>query len=390
MTEDERATVKTSTERILTTHVGSLPRPQYVVDQLFAQDRGETYDPDAFDAAMTRAVREAVEKQIAAGVDIVSDGEMSKISYATYIRHRLTGFEIADVPRATPKDLDDFPAFKERLAQQGGTPKYHRPVVRGAIAIKDLTPLEKDIANLKQALEGSEAADGFMNAASPGVIAVFQPNEFYPDDDAYLQALADVMRVEYERIVESGLILQVDCPDLAMGRHIRFRDADTETFKRAARRQVEALNYALQNVPADRVRMHLCWGNYEGPHTHDIDLVEIIDIVLSAKPQAIQFEAANPRHAHEWQVWAEANIPDDKILIPGVLDTTTNFVEHPDLVAQRIMHFTDIVGRERVIAGTDCGFGTFAGFGAVHPDIAYAKLGSLAEGARRASRKLWG
>lgn len=390
MTEDERATVKISTERILTTHVGSLPRPQYVVDQLFAQDRGEAYDPDAFDAAMTRAVREAVEKQIAAGVDIVSDGEMSKISYATYIRHRLTGFEIADVPRATPKDLDDFPAFKERLAQQGGTPKYHRPVVRGAIAIKDLTPLEKDIANLKQALAETGAAEGFMNAASPGVIAVFQPNEFYPDDDAYLQALADVMKVEYERIVESGLILQVDCPDLAMGRHIRFRDADTETFKRAARRQVEALNYALQNVPADRVRMHLCWGNYEGPHTHDIDLVEIIDIVLSAKPQAIQFEAANPRHAHEWEVWAEANIPDDKILIPGVLDTTTNFVEHPDLVAQRIMHFTDIVGRERVIAGTDCGFGTFAGFGAVHPDIAYAKLGSLAEGARRASRKLWG
>lgn len=382
--------MKTSTERILTTHVGSMPRPQYVVDQLFAQDRGEAYDPDAFDAAMTRAVREVVEKQIAAGVDIVSDGEMSKISYATYIRHRLTGFEIADVPRATPKDLDDFPAFKERLAQQGGTPKYHRPVVRGAIAIKDLTPLEKDIANLKQALtETTGATEGFMNAASPGVIAVFQPNEFYPDDDAYLQALADAMKIEYERIVESGLILQVDCPDLAMGRHIRFRDDDTETFKRAARRQVEALNYALQNVPADRVRMHLCWGNYEGPHTHDVDLVEIIDIVLSAKPQAIQFEAANPRHAHEWQVWAEANIPDDKILIPGVLDTTTNFVEHPDLVAERIMRFVNIVGRERVIAGTDCGFGTFAGFGAVHPDIAYAKLGSLAEGARRASRKLW-
>lgn len=382
--------MKTSTDRILTTHVGSMPRLQYVVDQLFAQDRGDDYDPQAFDAAMTRAVREVVAKQVAAGVDIVSDGEMSKISYATYIRHRLTGFEIADVPRATPKDLDDFPAFKERLAQQGGTPKYHRPVVRGAIAIKDLTPLEKDIANLKGALEGSDAADGFMNAASPGVIAVFQPNQYYPDDDAYMQALADVMKIEYERITESGLILQVDCPDLAMGRHIRFRDEDTETFKRAARRQVEALNYALQNVPADRVRMHLCWGNYEGPHTHDIDLVEIIDIVLSAKPQAIQFEAANPRHAHEWQVWAEANIPDDKILIPGVLDTTTNFVEHPDLVAERIKRFTDIVGRERVIAGTDCGFGTFAGFGAVHPDIAYAKLGSLAEGARRVSRKLWG
>jgi 5-methyltetrahydropteroyltriglutamate--homocysteine methyltransferase len=367
-----------------------MPRPQYVVDQLFAQDKGEAYDPHTFDAVMTRAVQEVAAKQVGAGVDIISDGEMSKISYATYIRHRLTGFEIAEVPRATPRDLDDFPAFKERLAQQGGTPKYHRPVVRGAIQIKDLTPLEKDIANLKAALATVEAVEGFMNAASPGVIAVFQPNEYYRTDDEYLQALAEVMKVEYEKITEAGLILQVDCPDLAMGRHIRFRDADTETFKRAAQRQVEALNYALENVPADRVRMHLCWGNYEGPHTHDIDLREIVDIVLRAKPQAIQFEAANPRHAHEWKVWAEVSIPDDKILIPGVLDTTTNFVEHPDLVAERIERFTNIVGRERVIAGTDCGFGTFAGFGAVHPDIAYAKLGSLAEGARRVSAKLWG
>jgi 5-methyltetrahydropteroyltriglutamate--homocysteine methyltransferase len=382
--------VKHSTERILTTHVGSMPRPQAVVDQLFAQDKNDAYDPDAFDAVMTQAVKEVAHKQVNAGVDIISDGEMSKISYATYIRHRLTGFEIADVPRATPKDLDDFPGFKERLAQQGGTPKYYRPVVRGEIKIKDLTPLEKDIANLKAALETVNAAEGFMNAASPGVIAVFQPNEYYPSDEDYLQALAEVMKIEYEKITQAGLILQVDCPDLAMGRHIRFRDADTATFKKAAQRQVEALNYALENVPADRVRMHLCWGNYEGPHTHDIDLSEIMDIVLSAKPQAIQFEAANPRHAHEWQVWAEANIPDDKILIPGVLDTTTNFVEHPDLVAERIGRFANIVGKERVIAGTDCGFGTFAGFGAVHPDIAYAKLESLAEGARRASQKLWG
>lgn len=381
--------MKISNERILTTHVGSMPRPQYVVDQLFAQDKGETYDPEAFDAVMTRAVREVAEKQVNAGVDIISDGEMSKISYATYMRHRLTGFEIADAPRATPKDLDDFPAFKQRLAEQGGTPKYHRPVVRGEIKIKDLEPLAKDIANLKAAAEASGATAAFMNAASPGVIAVFQPNEYYTNDEDYIQALAEVMKVEYEKITEAGLLLQVDCPDLAMGRHIRFRDEDTVTFKKAAQRQVEALNYALQNVPADRVRMHLCWGNYEGPHTHDVDLTEIIDIVLSAKPQAIQFEGANPRHAHEWQTWANANIPDDKILIPGVLDTTTNFVEHPDLVAERITRFANIVGKERVIAGTDCGFGTFAGFGAVHPDIAYAKLESLAEGARRASEKLW-
>lgn len=381
--------MKTSTERILTTHVGSMPRPQNVCDQLFAQDKGEDYDPEAFDRVMRDAVQDVAHQQKAAGVDIISDGEMSKISYATYIRHRLTGFEIAEVPRATPKDLDDFPAYKERLSQQGGTPKYHRPVVRGEIKIKDLSSLEKDIGNLKAAASACGATEAFMNAASPGVIAVFQPNEYYKNDEDYLAALAEVMRVEYEKIVQAGIVLQVDCPDLAMGRHIRFRDDDTETFKKAAHRQVEALNYALENVPADRVRIHLCWGNYEGPHTHDIDLHEIIDIVLSVKAQAVQFEASNPRHAHEWQVWTQAEIPDDKILIPGVLDTTTNYVEHPDLIAERILRFADIVGRERVIAGTDCGFGTFAGFGAVHPDIAYAKLKSLAEGARRASVKLW-
>lgn len=382
--------MKTSAERILTTHVGSLPRPQVVVDQLFAQDSGAAYDEAEFDRVMRRAVREAAEKQARAGVDVISDGEMSKISYATYIRHRLTGFEIAEVPRATPKDLDDFPAFKQRLAEAGGTPKYHRPVVRGPIKIKDLRPLEKDIANLLAAKEAAGAAEAFMNAASPGVIAVFQPNEYYQNDEDYLGALAAVMQVEYERITEAGLLLQVDCPDLAMGRHIRFRDDDTATFKKAARAQVEALNAALENVPADRVRMHLCWGNYEGPHHHDIDLHEIIDIVLAAKPQAIQFEGANPRHQHEWAVWADAKIPDDKILIPGALDTTTNFIEHPHLVAERIERYSRIVGRERVIAGTDCGFGTFAGFGAVHPDIAYAKLESLAEGARIASARLWG
>ena len=257
--------MKTSAERILTTHVGSLPRPQYVVDQLFAQDRGEAYDEAEFDRVMRRAVREAAEKQAQAGVDVISDGEMSKISYATYIRHRLTGFEIAEVPRATPKDLDDFPAFKQRLAAAGGTPKYHRPVVRGAIKIKDLRPLEKDIANLLAAKAASGAAEAFMNAASPGVIAVFQPNEYYQNDENYLAALAEVMKVEYEKITAAGLLLQVDCPDLAMGRHIRFRDEDTATFKKAARAQVEALNYALQNVPADRVRMHLCWGKLRRP-----------------------------------------------------------------------------------------------------------------------------
>ena len=381
--------MKTSTDRILTTHVGSMPRTQAVVDQLFAQDQGNEYDPAEFDRVMTAAVRQVAQKQVDAGVDIISDGEMSKISYATYIRHRFTGFEVADVPRAVPKDLDDFPAYKQRLAEAGGTPKYHRPIVSGALAVKDLSPLEKDIDNLLSAKAAAGAAEAFMNAPSPGVIAVFHPSEYYASEEDYLAALGNIMRVEYERITDAGLILQVDCPDLAMGRHIRFRDEDTATFVSAARRQVEALNAALENVPAERARMHLCWGNYEGPHHYDVDLREVIDIVLSAKPQAIQFEGANPRHQHEWEIWAEADIPDDKILIPGVLDTTTNFVEHPRLVAQRIERYSQIVGKERVIAGTDCGFGTFAGFGAVHPDIAYAKLAAMAEGARIASEKLW-
>ncbi len=381
--------MRTSTERILTTHVGSMPRPQYVVDQLFAQDADEQYDPAEFDRVMRRAVREVAKKQVDAGVDVISDGEMSKISYVTYMRHRFTGFEVAEVPRATPQDLDDFPAYKQRLADAGGTPKYHRPVVRDAITIKDLDPLEKDIANLLAAKDEAGAAEAFMNSASPGVVAGFQPNEYYATKEQYIDALADVLKVEYEKITEAGLLLQVDCPDLAMGRHILFREEGTEAFLKAARSQVEVLNYALENVPAERARLHLCWGNYEGPHHHDVDLAEIIDIVLSTKPQAIQFEASNPRHQHEWQIWAEADIPDDKILIPGTLDTTTNFIEHPQLVAERIERFANIVGRERVIAGTDCGFGTFAGFGAIHPDIAYAKLRSMAEGARIASERLW-
>ncbi len=378
-----------STDRILTTHVGSLPRSQEVVDQLFAQDRGEAYDRDAFDRIMTRAVADVVQRQRQVGIDVVSDGETSKISYATYIRHRLTGFEIGEMPRTVPKDLDDYPDYKDRLARMGGTPKYHRPICCGPIEVKDLSDLHKDIANLKVAVAAAGAAEAFMNAASPGVVAVFQPNRHYPTQEAYIGALADAMRAEYRAIVDAGLILQIDAPDLAMGRHIRFRDVDDDEFLRNAALQVEALNHALEGIPADRVRMHLCWGNYEGPHTYDIPLKKIIGIVLKAKPQAYLVEASNPRHAHEWAVWAETPIPDDKILIPGVIDSVTNFVEHPDLVAERICRFTDIVGRERVMAGTDCGFGTFAGFGAVHPDIAYAKLGSLAEGAAIASRRLW-
>ncbi len=381
--------MKRSTEYILTTHVGSLPRPQEVVDLLFAQDRGDAYDAAVFESTMQCAVSDAVAKQVAVGIAVVSDGEMSKISYATYIRHRLNGFEIGEMPRATPQDLDDFPSFKDRLAKMGGTPQYHRPICRGPITVKDLSSLHADIRHLTTAAKQHGATEAFMNAASPGVIAVFQPNEYYSDHESYLFALADAMRTEYETIVAAGLLLQIDSPDLAMGRHIKFRDADDATFLRNAELQIEALNHALANVPADRLRMHLCWGNYEGPHTHDIPLEKIVQVVLKAKPQALLIEGANPRHAHEWALWQDVQLPDDKVLVPGVIDSVSNFVEHPELVAQRIRQLAGLVGRDRVMAGTDCGFGTFAGFGAVHPDIAYAKLRTLADGAALASQELW-
>ena len=380
-------------DRILTTHVGSLPRPQRVVDQLFAQDAGQNFDRVLFDSTMREEVDNVVALQKQSRVDVVSDGEMSKISYATYIRHRLTGFELGVMPRSVPRDLDDFPDFKERLAKLGATPKYHRPLCRGPIAVKDLSGLRQDIENLRAACATHGISRAFMNSASPGVIAVFQPNEHYPSHEAYLEALADAMSTEYETIVAAGLDLQIDAPDLAMGRHIKFRDLDDAGFLRNATLQVEALNHALRKVPAERVRMHVCWGNYEGPHHHDIGLEKILALVLQAKPATVLFEGANPRHQHEWEVWAEAGkkglIPDNKILAPGVIDSVNNFIEHPRLIAQRLRTYADIVGRERVMAASDCGFGTFAGFGAVHPPIAYAKLASMAEGAEMASRELW-
>ncbi|HEX7416776.1 MAG TPA: cobalamin-independent methionine synthase II family protein, partial [Steroidobacteraceae bacterium] len=374
-----------SADRILTTHVGSLPRPQDVVDLLFAQDRGEAYDRARFEDTMRRAVGEAVRQQAKVGLDIVNDGEMSKISYATYIRHRLTGFEVGDVPRATPQDLDDYPEYRDKIAAAGATPKYFRPICRGPISVKDLEPLQQDIARLKHALAHTPAVAGFMTAVSPGTIAVFQPNEYYASHAAYLEALALAMRAEYETIVQSGLILSVDCPDLGMGRHIRFRDVDDAEFVRNAALQIEALNHALAGVPADRVRLHICWGNYEGPHTRDIPLSKVLPELLKAKPMALLIEGANPRHEHEWELWRTVKLPADKILVPGVLDTSCNFVEHPELIAQRLVRYAELVGRERVMAGTDCGFGTFAGFGAIHPSICWAKLQSLSEGARLAT-----
>ena len=385
-------------QRILTTHVGSLPRPERVVTQLFAQDSGMNYDAAEFDRTMAAEVADVVARQAKSKVDVVSDGEMSKISYATYIRHRLTGFELGEMPRAVPRDLDDFPDFKERLAKLGATPKYQRPICTGPIAVKDLSGLHKDIANL-QAACAAAAAPGqpplraFMNSASPGVIAVFQPNKYYASTELYLQALADAMATEYEAIVAAGLDLQIDAPDLAMGRHIKFRDVDDTEFLRNANLQVEALNHALRKVPAERIRMHVCWGNYEGPHHHDIGLEKILGVVLKAKPATVLFEGANPRHAHEWEVWARAGkagqIPEHKILAPGVLDTVNNFIEHPRLIAQRLLTYASIVGRDRVMAATDCGFGTFAGYGAIHPPICFAKLASMAEGAEMASKELW-
>jgi 5-methyltetrahydropteroyltriglutamate--homocysteine methyltransferase len=382
--------MKTSVDRILTTHVGSLPRQKDVLDFLFAQDRGESYDAAQFEETMRRGVQDAVRRQSEAGLDIQNDGETSKISYATYTKHRLNGFEIGNAPRATPQDLDDYPDYRDKIAAEGATPKYTRPICRGPISVKTLEPLHQDIARLKEALGASTAVEGFMSAVSPGTIAVFQPNEYYPSHGAYLEALAEAMRPEYETIVKSGLILQVDCPDLGMGRHIRFRDADDAEFLRNAGLQVEALNHALANVPADRVRLHICWGNYEGPHTRDIPLSQVLPTLFKVKPMGLLIEGANPRHEHEWELFSTHRLPDDKVLVPGVLDTTCNFVEHPELIAQRIRRYADLVGRERVMAGTDCGFGHFAGFGAVHPAICWAKMQSLAEGARLASKKLWG
>ena len=380
--------MKLSTERILTTHVGSLPRPQEVVDVLFAQDRDETLDAAQFDATVRRAVAEVVRLQVESGVDVVSDGEMGKISYSTYIRHRLTGFE-GDSPRPTPQDLDDFPDYRDRLVKEGHSATYKRPVCRGPVGVKTLEPVRQDISRLKEAVQGAGVTEAFLNAVSPGTIAVFQPNEYYPSHEAYMEALAEAMRPEYEEIVASGLLLQVDCPDLAMGRHSRFKHLDEAQFLRHAEIQVEALNLALANVPADRVRMHVCWGNYEGPHIHDIPLAKVLPILLKARPMAYLIEGANPRHEHEWEIWETYELPDGKVLVPGVIDTSCNFVEHPELVAQRLCRYADIVGRERVIAGTDCGFGTFAGFGPVHPSICWMKLKALAEGAQIASRKLW-
>ena len=375
--------------KILTSHVGSLPRTQDVVDFIFARENGEAYDKNGFAGCMTTACAETVRRQVEAGIDIVSDGETSKISYATYVKDRYTGFS-GDSPRNAPADLKQFPGFLERLANSGGTPQYARPMCTGEVTSKGQGELQADIDNLKAGMAAHGATRGFMNAASPGVISLFLQNQHYATREAYLAALADAMKEEYETIVGAGLDLQLDCPDLALSRHMLFADLSDDEFVKIAAIHLEALNHALRDIDPARVRVHICWGNYEGPHVCDIDMDKVFTTLMNTRARYVLFETSNPRHAHEWTVFRDraTEIPDDKVLVPGVVDTTTNFVEHPELVAQRIARFVNIVGAERVIAGSDCGFGTFAGFGAVDPDIAYSKLATLAEGAALASARL--
>ena len=376
-------------DRILTTHVGSLPRSEMVCDVILAREEGSG-SAELLDAVLGEAVDEMVARQIAVGIDHVSDGEFSKVSYATYIKDRLTGFS-GDSPRIVGADLDDFPEYAKSLLAANKSPlRITRPACTGHIGVKSMQPLEDDLRRLRTAVDRHKPAGAFMNAASPGVVALFQANRYYPTYAAYLEALAGAMRSEYEAIIAAGFDLQIDCPDLALGRHFIFKEQSEAAFLRHAEEQVEALNAALAGLPAERMRMHVCWGNYEGPHHHDIPLKSIIGLVLKCRPQKLLIESANPRHAHEWRVFTEVKVPDDKILVPGVIDSTVNYIEHPDLVADRIETYANIVGRERVMAGTDCGFSTFAGRSLVDPKICFAKLGSLVEGARIASKRLWG
>jgi 5-methyltetrahydropteroyltriglutamate--homocysteine methyltransferase len=394
--------MKHSIDRILTTHVGSLPRPPDLLQFLEAREAGRAFDQPAFDACLATAVRDIVGRQVASGIDSVCDGELGKISYTFYVRHRLSGitaFRGGDNDRppqsAAHRDLLDHPDFMQRLNQaRGSTSWFSReavPCCTGPVAYSNRRPLETDLTNLAAACTAATPVEAFMNAASPGVLTKFVPDRYYQDEDAYVDALANALKEEYEAITKAGFILQIDAPDLGSARHNQYQHLSDDEFLRIAERNIAALNHATANIPPEAMRMHLCWGNYEGPHTHDIPLAKIFDVAMRARPAGLSFEGANPRHAHEWEDLRNAQIPDDKILIPGVIDSTTNFVEHPRLIAQRICHYADIVGRDRVIAGADCGFATFAFVNnAVAPSVVWAKLEALAEGARIASARLWG
>jgi 5-methyltetrahydropteroyltriglutamate--homocysteine methyltransferase len=379
--------MKRNTDAILTTHTGSLPRPDDLVDLLYAAENGQDVDMQALQARVRSAVADSVHQQIAAGLDIVNDGEMSKVSYSTYVNARLTGFEShVHVPRRPRPDAAAFPRYAEWNAQQQqGAARINRFACMGPVRYVGHAQLQTDIANLKATLADAPATEAFMTAASPGVIAQFQPNQFYPTNGEYIDALAEAMREEYEAIYAAGFVLQVDCPDLTGLSRAEVPGQPPADL----RPRIEALNRALRNIPAERMRLHLCWGNYEGPHQLDVPLKEIVGEVFNARPSGLSFEGANPRHEHEWAIFEDIKLPAGKVIIPGVLDTTTNYIEHPDLVAQRLVRYAKLVGRENVIAGADCGFGTFAGTPMVHPDIVFAKLASMVEGAKLATTRLW-
>jgi 5-methyltetrahydropteroyltriglutamate--homocysteine methyltransferase len=380
--------VKRSSERFLTTHTGSLPRPDDLVRIMFAKEEGIPVDGDALAARIKTAVAEVVDRQAEAGIDIVNDGELSKPSYATYIKDRLAGFGGESHP-LTYQDLVDFPDLARRVFGDPGRSRRKTPGCNGPIAVRDAGAAETDTANLRAALISAQSEEAFMSAASPGLVSLFFHNGHYPSHEAYLEAIAEAMRHEYEAVVGAGFVLQLDCPDLAMGRHIQNAHLSTAEFRKAAGLHIAALNHALRNVPADRARIHLCWGNYEGPHHCDVPLADIIDVIFTAKPAGLSFEAANPRHAHEWKVFETVKLPEGKVLIPGVIESKTNFIEHPELIAQRIGRYAGLVGRENVIAGSDCGYGTWVGQAAVDPQVVWAKLKSLAEGACLASKEFW-
>ena len=372
-------------DKIKTTHVGSLPRSNELSDLLFKKDKKEKIDINNFDEIVKRDVKKIVEKQINLGIDFISDGEMSKISYATYVKDRIDGFS-GESERKAPQDLDDFPSFKERIARSGGTPTYTRPCCTHELKIKDTLSLTKDINNFKSALEDNNHKQAFMNAASPGVISAFLPNKFYKDDDDYLNALSNIMTTEYEEIVSNDINLQLDCPDLALARHMTFKDLSEVEFLKRAEKQIEFLNHSIKNIPSSKIRMHICWGNYEGPHSHDISLEKILPLVLKANVGTYLLESSNPRHSHEWQAFENIKVPKDKIISPGVIDSTTNFIEHPEVVKNRLVQFSKVIDREQLMAGTDCGFSTFAGFGNVDENIVYKKLESLVIGTELASK----
>jgi 5-methyltetrahydropteroyltriglutamate--homocysteine methyltransferase len=377
-----------STERFLTTHTGSLPRPDDVVRTMYAKEEGVPVEAGALAERVAAAVQEVVRKQVQAGIDIVNDGEMSKPSYATYIKDRLSGFG-GTGNTFVYQDLADFPKLEKRVFGDPGRSRRKTPACNAAIGVRDPEAARTDVAHLKSALAQVSAQDAFLTAASPGVVALFFHDEHYGSEEAYLAAIADAMRDEYETIAQAGIVLQIDCPDLGMGRHIQYAGLSLAEFRKKAELHVEVLNHALRNIAPEQLRMHLCWGNYEGPHHCDVPLADVIDIVFRARPCAIALEAANPRHAHEWKLFETVKLPEGKVLIPGVIESKSNFIEHPELIAQRLGRYAKLVGRENVIAGSDCGYGTWVGQAAVDPDVVWAKLAAMAEGARLASRDFW-